>query len=81
MRPIALVAPPIYTVVLDKKVRGRKANSPFGVDRASLLIDAQLAKSRAQTETKANVIVMPRCSALILYWSGDSVLPRLRERS
>jgi hypothetical protein len=74
--------------VLDKKVRGRKANSPFGVDRASLLIDAQLAKSRAQTETKAaqaetkaNVIVMPRCSALILYWSGDSVLPRLRERS
>jgi hypothetical protein len=53
-----------------------------------LLTDAQLAKSRAQTETKAaqaetkaNVIVMPRCSALILYWSGDSVLPRLRERS
>jgi len=30
-----LVAPPIYTVVLDKKVRGRKTNSPFGVDRAS----------------------------------------------
>ena len=30
-----LVAPPIYTVVLDKKVRGRKTNSPFSVDRAS----------------------------------------------